>query len=190
STSRLSSPLSTLQGGDSNNNNAGTGSSKQKQPSRTSTSSTGENIGLLAHATTARRDSEQQKGGDGADGRGGGSAGAAGTEPPATPDDIGFNVLTVSDEKWTSPDLPPEAGKQQQHQQQHHQQKRTHGGGSSSTGGGSVGGGSTRPGGGGGGGGGGVRGQGKRKSTGVNPMSSSLLQQTGSSSLQRTSRRM
>lgn len=145
--------MSTLQG-----DSAG---SKQKQPGGTST---GENISLV-HAT-ARRDSEEN--GDGTDGRG---AAGAGAEPPAAPDDIGFNVLTVSDEKWTSPDLPPEAGKQQQ--------KRTHG---SSTGGGSVGGGSTRL-----GGGGGVRGQGTRKSTGINSMSS--LQQAGSSPQRMSQRR-
>lgn len=38
------------------------------------------------------------------DARGGGDAS----------DEVDFEVLTVSDDKWTSPDLPPEAGKQQQ----------------------------------------------------------------------------
>lgn len=87
--------------------------------------------------TTAAASEQQQQGVDsngGVNAPGGEkSEGARGGEEDASDENV-FEVLTVPDDKWISPDLPPEAGRQQQ-------DNRAAGGG-----GGSSSGSSTRPG--------------------------------------------
>lgn len=85
---------------------------------------------------TAAASEQQQQGIDnngGVNTPGGGKSEGARVGGVASDEDV-FEVLTVSDDKWISPDLPPEAGKQQQ-------DNRAAGGG-----GGSSSGSSTRPG--------------------------------------------
>lgn len=82
--------------------------------SKDGTSSSGGGKGGQATAAA----SEQQQQGVDSNGPGGETAeGARGGDAKGTggaSDNDAFEVLTVSDDKWISPDLPPEAGKQQQ----------------------------------------------------------------------------
>lgn len=64
--------------------------------------------GKGGQTTTAASEQQQQ----GVDNNGGVNAPGGKTAEGASDEDV-FEVLTVPDDKWISPDLPPEAGKQQ-----------------------------------------------------------------------------
>lgn len=103
-----------------------------------------DNNQATSSAEGAAGGNEQQKPGATGGGDGGGTgagetphgegAGGDGEEREVS-DEEAFEILTVPDDKWISPDLPPEAGKQQQ-QLDNHGSAAAHGGGGGGVGGG------------------------------------------------------